>query len=179
MQAGRLRRRVFAALCAYVVLAVCLPAPAAHARREATFNYPYSRVWTTAIRLMRVDFESQITEKDKDDGYFLFEFPDRGKSFAGSIELIASHKDEAESVRVVLTIQALPTYVESMLMERLAKKLLQEFGPPPERKPEKRPAPDKGDGQAPEDAEQPPSDAEKPKAPAGKPARPDARSDSD
>jgi hypothetical protein len=171
--------RVASLLCACVVLAVCLSAPVAHARREATFNYPYSRVWTTAIRLMRVDFEAQITEKDKDDGYFLFDFPDRGKSFAGSMELIASHKDDADSVRVVLTIQALPTYVESMLMERLAKKLLQEFGPPPERKPEKRPAPDKSDGQAPDDAEQPPADADKPKAPAGKPARPDARSDSD
>ena len=126
---------------------------------------------------MRVDFESQITEKDKDDGYFLFEFPDRGKSFAGSMELIASRKDDVESVRVVLTIQALPTYVESMLLERLTKKLLQEFGPPPERKPEKRPAAGKGD--VPDDAEQPPSDGEKPKAPVGKPARPDARSDGD
>jgi hypothetical protein len=171
--------RVVSLLCACVVLAVCLNAPVAHARREATFNYPYSRVWTTAVRLMRVDFEAQITEKDKDDGYFLFEFPDRGKSFAGSMELIASQKDEAETVRVVLTIQALPTYVESMLMERLAKKLLQEFGPPPERKPEKRPAPDKGDGQAPDDAEPPSADADKPKTPAGKPARPGARSDSD
>jgi hypothetical protein len=156
-----------------------LNAPTAHARRETTFNYPYSRVWTTAIRLMRVDYESQITEKDKDDGYFLFEFPDRGKSYAGSMELIASHKDEVESVRVVLTIQALPTYVESMLMERLARKLMQEFGPPPERKlPEKRPAPDNGADQAPEDAEQPPpADAERPKAPAKKTARPEARSD--
>lgn len=161
-----------------VVLAVGLSVSTAHARREATFNYPYSRVWTTAIRLMRVDFESQITEKDKDDGYFLFEFPDRGKSYAGSMELIASHKDDIETVRVVLTIQALPTYVESMLMERLAKKLVQEFGQPPERKPEKRPAPDTGSGQAPDDAE-PPADAEKPKAPAGKPVRPEARSDGD
>lgn len=157
-----------------MVLAVCLSAPTAHARREATFNYPYSRVWTTAIRLMRVDFEAQITEKDKDDGYFLFEFPDRGKSHAGSMELIASHKDDVETVRVVLTIQALPTYVESMLMERLAKKLVQEFGPPPERKPEKRPAPDNGAGQPPADDAEAPTDADKPRAPAGKPARPDA-----
>jgi hypothetical protein len=129
---------------------------------------------------MRVDYESQITEKDKDDGYFLFEFPDRGKSYAGSMELIASHKDEVESVRVVITIQALPTYVESMLMERLAKKLTQEFGPPPERKlPEKRPAPpENGPDQAPDDSEQPPADVERDKAPAKKPARPDARSDS-
>ena len=181
LQAGQSPLRTGAAslLCALVVLAVCFTAHPAHARREATFYYPYSRVWTTAVRLMRVDFESQITEKDKDDGYFLFEFPDRGKSFAGSMELIASHRDELESVRVVLTIQALPTYVESMLMERLAKKLLQEFGPPPERKPEKRPAPDNAAGQAPEDQDQPQADSDKPKPPVRKPARPEARSDGD
>lgn len=158
------------------MLAVCLSAKTAHARREATFNYPYSRVWTTAIRLLRVDFESQITEKDKDDGYFLFEFPDRGKSYAGSVELIATRKDDVESVRVVLTIQALPTYVESMLMDRLARKLVQEFGAPPEKKPEKKPAPDNGSDKAPEDTE-PPADAERPRSPA-KPkseARPEAR----
>jgi hypothetical protein len=156
-----------------VVLAVCLSAPTAHARREATFNYPYSRVWTTAIRLLRVDFESRITEKDKDDGYFLFEFPDRGKSYAGSVELIATHKDDVESVRVVLTIQALPTYVESMLMDRLARKLIQEFGAPPERKPEKKPAPDNGSEKS--DDEQPPVEAERPKAPAK--SKPEARSE--
>jgi hypothetical protein len=159
-----------------MVLGVCLSASTVHARREATFNYPYSRVWTTAIRLLRVDFESQITEKDKDDGYFLFEFPDRGKSYAGSVELIATHKDDVESVRVVLTIQALPTYVESMLMDKLARKLVQEFGAPPERKPEKRPAPDGAD-KAPDDAEQPPpAEADRPKSPA-KPTRDAARPD--
>lgn len=159
-----------------MVFAVCLSAAPAHARREATFDYPYSRVWTAAIRLMRVDFEAQITEKDKDDGYFLFEFPDRGKSFAGSMELIASKKEDGESVRVVLTIQALPTYVESMVMERLAKKLLQEFGPPPERKPEKRP--DNAGGAGAQDSE-PPADADKPKAPSGRLGRSNARPDNE
>jgi hypothetical protein len=168
------RRAAVASLWALVVLAVCLSAPTAHARREATFNYPYSRVWTTAVRLLRVDFESHITEKDKDDGYFLFEFPDRGKSYAGSMELIASRKDDAESVRVVLTIQALPTYVESMLMDRLARKLVQEFGPPAERKLEKKPAPDE---KAPEDGDQPPVDSDRPKGPLKKNegARPETR----
>lgn len=156
-----------------MVLAVCLSAQPAHARREATFNYPYSRVWTTAVRLLRVDFESQITEKDKDDGYFLFEFPDRGKSYAGSVELIASRKDDVESVRVVLTIQALPTYVESMLMDRLARKLVQEFGPPAERKVEKKPPPEE---KAPEDGDSPPADADRTKVPVKKgEARPDLR----
>lgn len=163
-----------------MVLAVCLSVSTAHARREATFNYPYSRVWTTAVRLMRVDYESQITEKDKDDGYFLFEFPDRGKSYAGSMELIVSRKDDVESVRVVLTIQALPSYVESMLMDRLARKLVQEFGPPPERKVEKKPAPEEKPS---EDGDSPPVDSERErlKGPAkkGESARPERERETD
>jgi hypothetical protein len=160
-------------LYACVVIAVSLSAPRVHARREATFNYPYTRVWTTAVRLLRVDFEAQITEKDKDDGYFLFEFPDRGKSYAGSCELVTTRKDDVESVRVVLTIQALPSYVETMLMDRLARKLVQEFGPAPERKPEKRPDTGKDKEKDGDDAELRPVEPEGPKSPA-KPTRPEA-----
>lgn len=148
------------------MLALALSASSVHARREATFNYPYSRVWTTAIRLMRVDCDSAITEKDKEDGYFLFEYPDRGKTYSGSMELIAVEQDGVESVRVVLTIQTLPSYVENMLMDKLSRKLTQEFGPPPERvdrRPDKRPPSDSGG--ASDDAPTP-GNAERPKAPA-------------
>jgi hypothetical protein len=145
------------------VLCLALIAPASvHAKREMMFSYPYVRVWTAAVRLMRVDFESTITEKDKDDGYFLFEYPDRGKSVAGSMELIASKQGDVESVRVVLQIASLPTYVENMILERLSKKLEQEFGAPKEaKKPE--PPKDKDDGDGSGDGVDKPKPAPKPK----------------
>ncbi|MET0386255.1 MAG: hypothetical protein ABW321_09875 [Polyangiales bacterium] len=133
------------------------------ARREVTLDYPYSRVWTAAVRLMRVDYEATITEKDKDDGYFLFEYPDRGKSYAGSMELVAVTRGEHESVRVVLTIQQLPSYVETMIVDRLTRKLDQEFGPPRDQKP----PPDSGSK---DDADAP----EKNKPPAAPKAKPDS-----
>lgn len=115
----------------------------AQAKREQSFRYPYSRVWSSALRMLRVDFESPISEKDQDSGYFLFEFPDGGKQHAGSVELVRSSDGGVETVRVVITIAALPTYVEQMLLDRLTKKLTQEFGDPPEQAPSapKRPAP--------------------------------------
>lgn len=166
--------RAAAALC--VVLACLgLHAPRARARREATFGYPYSRVWTTAVRLMRVDYDSQITEKDREDGYFLFEYPDRGKAYAGSMEFVALEKDGVESVRVVLTIQALPSYVENMLVDRLERKLAQEFGPPPERKPsDKRPPADSGGAR---DDQEPPAAGDRAQPGAAKPERPEDRED--
>jgi hypothetical protein len=115
------------------VLLMAAPRPA-YAKREMTFNYPYERVWTAAVRLLRVDFGCAITEKDKEDGYFMFEYPDRGKTFPGSVELVASKNEDVDTVRVVLQIPAMPTYVEGMMLERLSRKLEQEFGAPKEPK---------------------------------------------
>ncbi|HEX4354589.1 MAG TPA: hypothetical protein VHZ95_16785 [Polyangiales bacterium] len=124
---------VRAALGLVVALSIAMPRTAA-AKRETTFSYPYDRVWNATVRLMRVDFECVITEKDKDDGYFLFEYPDRGKTFPGSAELVAIKVDDVEQVRVVIQVPAMPSYVEGMMLDRLAKKLEQEFGAPKEPK---------------------------------------------
>ena len=154
--------RVLGWLAVFALSPLAAP-PQVLARREVVFNYPYSRVWTTAVRLMRVDFECTITEKDKDDGYFLFEYPDHGKQFPGSVELVAvKDANDNESVRVVLQVPAMPSYVEGMMMERLGRKLEQEFGPAKE---PKRPA-GKVDPDQPGDADKPKPDAP-PKAKAG------------
>jgi hypothetical protein len=122
-------------LALLVALALVTATPRlAQARREVTFNYPYSRVWTSAVRLMRVDFACSITEKDKEDGYFLFEYPDHGKTFPGSVEFVAGKDEDVDTVRVVIQVAAMPSYVEGMMMDRLARKLEQEFGPPKEPK---------------------------------------------
>jgi hypothetical protein len=156
------------------VLVLVLAAPSVvSAKREVTFNYPYSRVWTSAVRLMRVDFEAEITEKDRDDGYFLFEYPDRGKKVSGSMELIAIKQGEGDAVRVVLQIPALPTYVETMIVDRLSRKLEQEFGAPKQAKPPAdSPAGAGKDRGKDNDDPDSPADADKPKgnAPKSKPS---------
>lgn len=107
----------------------------AEARREQTYPYPFSRVWTAAIRMLRVDFESPITEKDKDSGYFLFTYPDAGKQLPGSVQVIKMMENGNESVRVVMQLPAMPTYVEQMMLDWLGRKLGQEYGQPPAQKP--------------------------------------------
>jgi hypothetical protein len=124
----------------------------AEARREQSYPYPFSRVWTAAVRMLRVEFESPITEKDKDSGYFLFNFTDAGKQHPGSVEVIRVLENGVESVRVVVQVPAMPTYVERMLLDHLTRKLGLEYGLPPATK---APASDKpaGDG----NAQQPPA----------------------
>jgi hypothetical protein len=104
-----------------------------------------SRVWTAAVRLVRVDLECPIGEKDRDDGYFFFEYSDRGKTFPGSVELVSLQDSGGDHVRVVVQVPAMPAYVEAMILDRLGRKLEQEFGPPkaPAQKPPEKP--DEGD----------------------------------
>ena len=130
---------------------------AAHARRESTYAYPYSRVWTAALRMLRVDFASPITEKDRESGYFLFEYPDAGKTHPGSVEIVRIVERGVESARVVIQVPGLPSYFELMLLDRLTRKLSQDYGLPNQPKPEPRPGeatPAKA-GEAAEPAQQP------------------------
>lgn len=83
--------------------------------------------------MLRVDFDSPITEKDKDSGYFLFTYADAGKQIPGSVEVIKVMENGNESVRVVVQLPALPTYVEQMMLDRLNRKLGQEYGQPPQK----------------------------------------------
>jgi hypothetical protein len=138
--------------------------PLAAARREATFSYPLSRVWTAAVRLVRVDLECPINEKDRDDGYFFFDYTDRGKTYPGSVELVTLQDSGGDHVRVIVQVPAMPAYVEAMILDKLGRKLEQEFGPPKAAPPPAQKKPDdddaaKNDKQG---AAQPPSG--KPKA---------------
>jgi hypothetical protein len=144
----------------------------AHARREQVFRYQYARVWSAALRMMRVDYESAITEKDADSGYFLFTFPQDGKQNPGSAELVRVNEGGVDSVRVVLQVPALPSYVEQMLLDRLKRKLTEEFGDPivPVKKPK-----------ADDDQPEPPPDGKPQEPPSGTPPSakpPEPKSDS-
>ncbi len=153
--------RVLCLACACVLLW----AGGAQAKREQSFRYPYTRVWSSALRMLRVDFESPINEKDQDSGYFLFDFPDGSKQHPGSVELIRTTEAGVETVRVAITIAALPSYVEQMLLDKLTRKLTQEFGEPTQPRPLEKPpaqppagAPGKGDegkGTAPKPTDKP------------------------
>lgn len=102
-------------------------ADTASARRESSLRYPYSLVWTTAVRMVRVDYASPITEKDKDEGYFLFSFVHEGKEHPGSFEVMP---DSDSGARVIVQIPAMPSYVEQMLIDKLQRKLSQDYGDP-------------------------------------------------
>ena len=111
-----------------VLVALLWPA-ASHAKKTEDFRHSYEQVWGAAIRLIRVDQGYPIKDRDESVGYFLFDYRDDGRTYPGSVELVRV-EDKASTIRVVVQIPAMPSYIERMLLDKLEKKLVDEYGEP-------------------------------------------------
>jgi hypothetical protein len=137
-----LKRQLSALFCALLLV----PA-AAHARKQSELIYGFDQVWNAALRMVRVDLRLPVTDRDQEAGYLLFDYVDHGKRYAGSIELVRAERDRRPATKAVVQVQGMPAYVEQMLIDRLGRKLREEYGeplqpskPPAEKAPEKKPA---------------------------------------
>ena len=117
-----------------IIAALLTPTPS-HAKKTEDFRHTYEQVWGAAIRLIRVDQGYPIKDRDQSVGYFLFDYKDDGRMYPGSVELVRIADQGGGSIRVVMQIPAMPSYIERMLLDKLQKKLVDEYGepaPPPE-----------------------------------------------
>ena len=105
-------------------------AHAAWARSERQLAYEADRVWSTAVRFIRVDANCAILEKDAKEGYIIFEYMDGKSAHRGALELVSVRRDNRTQVRFVMTIADQPSYIETMLLDRLERKLREEVGSP-------------------------------------------------
>jgi hypothetical protein len=114
------------------VLAITLAvAGAAEAGTKRNTTYRYGQIWSTTVRFLRVDNRFPIAEKDKKDGYILFEYKEEGHKYQGALELIPTVSSGKHYIRVSLKIANMPGYVETVFLNRLMKKLRKEYGDPP------------------------------------------------
>lgn len=120
------------AIAGLVLLGTLLAgAPTALARTQQDLAYPSERVWNAAVRLLRLDLGCTITERDVEVGYVIFEYREGGRSYPGSVELLRISTEETQdATRVFVSIPAMPRYVEIMIADRLARKMVEEFGEP-------------------------------------------------
>lgn len=138
-----------AILASLVLAAVLAIVTDAHAGASYTSPYTYEQTYGTALRLLRVDLDVKITEKDPELGYVLFEYqsPESGKRVSnGSLEVVRAR----DTVHVSVQLPQMPSYHEQMIVDALAKKLVGEHGDPPRRKRDPIPAPAAPDGGAPD-----------------------------
>lgn len=157
-------RRLLLAL-AITTAAWSTTASVAEARYSGEITYSYEQTWQAAVRMIRVDLQCPITDRDEELGFVLFEYRNAGRSFPGSLEVVRTTDARGvEHVRVTVQVNAMPSYVERMVFERLTRKLREDFGEsrsrrrpqPPEEAPPVAVPPEEEPGEdAPE--EQPPA----------------------
>lgn len=123
-----------------VAAAIVLTGPQASASASLESAYGFDRTWNSALRLVRVDMNLKVTEKDEKSGYLLFDYksPESAKPTPGSFEIVRA-QDGAGPVRVVAQLPQMPRYHEQALLDSLARKLRHEYGEPPA--PQKKPPP--------------------------------------
>lgn len=133
---GLHRRRVLGA----VALVTVMLASDAWARTSDVLPYPFEQIWPTAIRFLRVDRGAAVKEKDIDSGYVLFELPEGGRTYKGSLELVRTQDgDGRDATRVVITLPDLPRHFETTLVDKLGIKAKDDNGAPAPPRPRKPP----------------------------------------
>lgn len=145
--------RARTALAALLMLIASAPAAPASARLSREYTYTYDQLWRAAVRMVAVDFRFPITERDPEIGFLLFEYRDQGRPYHGSVELVRTEGPRGTpQVRVVMQVQGMPSYVERMLIDRLSRKLVDDYGaPPPTRRPEPPPRVSEDDAEGDDD----------------------------
>lgn len=111
-----------------------LSASGANARTTANAAYTLTQAYSAALRYLRVDLDLEVTEKDPDAAYLLFEYRpanDPKRAVPASIELVSSQG----VVRMVVNVSKLPAYHEQWLRDGLLRKLKDDYGDPQESHP--------------------------------------------
>lgn len=118
---------------------------AMNASAKTSFDSPYTleQTFNAALRLVRVDMGFKVTEKDPSAAYVIFDYKSSesgDRVSAGSVEMVPS----GDKVKVVVQLGAMPRYHEQVLMDKLAKKLRDEYGEPMKKPPPPPPPPPDG-----------------------------------
>ena len=115
-------------LAALLLTLACLGVAApAEARSERKLAHPTAKVWSAAVRLIRVDLGLTISDKDEAAGYLVFEVAEQGKIFRGTLEVIAV---DDGSARAIIDIEDRPDYMETTMLRKLERKLRTEGDAP-------------------------------------------------
>ena len=138
----RLGKALLSVSAGIAMTSALLFSPGASARAEAEARYSKAQAYSAALRYLRVDLGYDVTEKDPEAAYLIFKYEVPGKpqqASTGTLEIV----DGTDLVRIYVKLAKLPEYHERVLRDGLLRKLREEYGAPPAKKPEppKKPAP--------------------------------------
>ncbi len=114
-----------------LALALFLQVGVASARSQRNLAYRSEQAWTTAVRMLRVDLGFELVERDHEARFVLFTYEEGEHEFPGSLEVVERQLEDGRiGVRVIVSVPAMPAYIELHLIDRLERKLRDEIGAP-------------------------------------------------
>lgn len=128
-------------------LPLILPAPAA-AEARARVGYTKQQAFSSALRFLRIDRQYEVTERDPEAAYLLFQYTTHSSQQAtfGAVELIAL----SDGVQVVVKLPQMPQYHEALLRDGLISKMREDYGRDEPERP-KAPTPNAPEDEPPKD----------------------------
>lgn len=123
-----------------LIVAVIVLSSAASAKVSEATPYSKSQAYQGSLRYLRVDLGFDITEKDADSGYLLFQYrsPGREGTTSGSLEVV----EQDDGATVIVRLPELPEHYEQHLVDGLIRKLRDQYGDPkPKKREDEKPAP--------------------------------------
>lgn len=150
---SRPTRPIVLALAVVAGLGALAPSRAA-ADAEATFTYDHDVVWSTAVRLLRVDLGYEIAEQDRENGYLLFVIHEDGRDYQGAVEFVRGTGERGIAVvELRVRVSGQPRSAEETILRKLRTKLRDDYGlpPRPSAAPAPAPAPEEPPAPAPEE----------------------------
>ena len=120
-------RRILVAVLIVLMLSVSLPVSA---KIREVIKEDYDVLWSAAVRLIRVDKDWVLTDKDKDTGFIIFRYRAKPTNESrATIEILADKSDSKKTgLRwvVQVSIPAVSSIEERMLISDLKSKLREE-----------------------------------------------------
>ncbi len=171
MSRVRIRRGMHAerklrAMFAMAALTMGLSASAtAGATASHDSPYTFKQTFGSALRLVKVDLDLEVSETNAEWGYFLFVYKSRESGKRRNRGAFSFVEQEDGTVRVSLQMPQMPNYHEQLIVDKLRSKLHDEHGEPAKRvkakPPKDEPEEDKPDADKPAEGDK----ADKPRRP--------------
>ncbi|MFH1434676.1 MAG: hypothetical protein ABIJ56_03065 [Pseudomonadota bacterium] len=123
------RKKILIGLALFCLI---FPGPAA-AETKRKVTYPYTWVFNTAVRLLKIDLKCEVDEKNKESGYITFFYEYKKMKSYATMELVDSTNDD-NGYRVIVRVvmDKFPSWVEVDVIDKLEEKIRDLYGSPPE-----------------------------------------------
>lgn len=114
-------------LIVFIILFYLLPINS-YARSSRLLPYSLNQIWSSALRMIRIDLGCSLLERDREGGFLLFNYTQGVQTSSAAVELFEVEENNQKQIRVSITLSNHPSYIEIYLLDALQSRLRQDYG---------------------------------------------------